>query len=239
MDNIKLFFLNHKNWVIAPIILFIILFMVVYYLGIEKPKSEMIVNNDAELLLKKEMVYTESEISSNSQTKPEFISVDIKGRVKKPGVYRVEVNLDRRVNDIVIMAGGFLNDADTSVTNLAKKVFDEMIIKIYSKDEVKEFAKVLEQEKMENNICKKECDSCLNIENEDNKNDSNNLKNGLININKASKEELMTLPGIGESKALVIIEYRTKTPFQKIEDIMNISGIKEGAFEQIKKYITV
>jgi len=61
----------------------------------------------------------------------------------------------------------------------------------------------------------------------------------LININNATKEELMTLSGIGESKANAIIEYRTKTKFEKIEDIKNVSGIGDSAFEKIKNSITV
>ncbi|MCM1467421.1 MAG: helix-hairpin-helix domain-containing protein [Alistipes sp.] len=63
---------------------------------------------------------------------------------------------------------------------------------------------------------------------------------GLVNINKASKEQLMTLPGIGESRAEQIIRYReTNGPFEDIGDIMKISGIKEAAFAKIKEYICV
>ena len=65
-------------------------------------------------------------------------------------------------------------------------------------------------------------------------------KNGKININKASKEELMTLPGVGESKAERIIQYRKERgAFKKTEEIMNISGIKEGLYNKIKDYISV
>lgn len=61
-----------------------------------------------------------------------------------------------------------------------------------------------------------------------------------ININKASQEELMTLSGIGESKAKQILSYRESNgSFKKVEDIMNISGIKEGVFMKIKDYITI
>lgn len=63
---------------------------------------------------------------------------------------------------------------------------------------------------------------------------------GKVNINKASKEELMTLPGVGESRAESIIKYREDMgAFQNIEDIMQVSGIKEGLFEKIKDLITV
>ena len=60
-----------------------------------------------------------------------------------------------------------------------------------------------------------------------------------VNINNASKEELMTINGIGEGKANKIIEYRSNNKFNKIEDIMNVSGIGESIFEKIKEYITV
>lgn len=63
---------------------------------------------------------------------------------------------------------------------------------------------------------------------------------GLININKASESELMTLPGIGSSRAADIVKYRTDNGrFQAIEDIMKVSGIKEAAFNKIKNYICV
>lgn len=63
---------------------------------------------------------------------------------------------------------------------------------------------------------------------------------GKININTATQEELMELPGVGEAKAKEIISYRNvHGSFKQIEDIMSISGIKEGLFEKIKEYITV
>ena len=65
-------------------------------------------------------------------------------------------------------------------------------------------------------------------------------KDARININKASKEELMTLPGVGESRAESIIKYREQQgAFQSIEEIMQVSGIKEGLFEKIKDFITI
>ncbi len=65
-------------------------------------------------------------------------------------------------------------------------------------------------------------------------------QDGKVNLNTATKESLMTLPGVGESKAELIIQYREEHGgFQKIEDIMNISGIKEGLFEKIKNYIKI
>ena len=69
---------------------------------------------------------------------------------------------------------------------------------------------------------------------------SDDESSSLVNINKASKEELMTLPGIGESKADSIIKYRDENNgFNSIEELMNISGIKEGVYSKISEYITI
>lgn len=73
-------------------------------------------------------------------------------------------------------------------------------------------------------------ESCLTY------NDSNS---DLININQASKQQLMELTGIGESKAQAIIEYRKQQPFQTIEDITNVDGISENLFNKIKDSITI
>lgn len=70
--------------------------------------------------------------------------------------------------------------------------------------------------------------------------ESQSGKNSKINLNKASKEQLMTLPGVGEAKAETILQYRNDHgPFRKIEDIMNVTGIKEALFSKIKELITV
>ncbi len=62
---------------------------------------------------------------------------------------------------------------------------------------------------------------------------------GKININNASKEQLMTLKGVGEEIAGRIIEYRKAQPFKTIEDLMNVKGIGQKRFEKLKDFITV
>lgn len=190
--------------------------------------------------------------------------VDIKGEVLNPGVY--EISKNSRIIDVINKAGGLTKNADVSLLNLSKKVIDEMNIKIYSKNEVKAAKENLTKEREVIEIIKeieKECicpdvnvvcsDSNKNdavIEKEDlvesdniiNKEENNNDNEdniSLININSASKEELMSIPNIGESKADKIIEYRNTNKFEKIEDIQNVSGIGEAIFEKIKDYITV
>ncbi len=157
------------------------------------------------------------------------VYVDIKGSVKKPGVY--QVSADSIVWDIVNLSGGFTKNAYTKNINLSQKVKDEMVIYVFSKNEML---------KMNENV-KTDTTCTTNIINYDNcitteKKETNTV---LVNINTASKEELMNVSGIGASKADSIIAYRIKTPFSKIEDIMNVSGIGESLFDKIKKYITV
>lgn len=156
-----------------------------------------------------------------------LIKVDIKGSVKKPGVYELETG--KRVIDAINKAGGLLKDADTRAINLSKVLEDEMAIYIYKKEEsiilecpiieVKE-CPILECPVLENDAC---------TTNESTK----------VSLNNATKEELMTLTGIGESKAIDIINYRNIIKFKTIEEIMNVSGIGESTFNKIKDLITI
>lgn len=198
-----------------------------------------------------EILTSNNDLSINTQ---ENYYVDVKGAVKNPGVY--EVSSNNIINDVITMAGGFTKSAYTKNINLSKKVSNELVIYVYTKSE---YEKLNTSEVVSTKECvcpTYDINECINNASseiissndatsdssvstntkEDNKSD-NTTK--LININTASAEELSTLSGIGESKAEAIIEYRNKTKFVTIEDIMNVSGIGEKAFEKIKDYITV
>ena len=142
--------------------------------------------------------------------------------------------------DVIEKSGGLTSKADTSVINLSKKITDEMVIIIYSKDEVKNFKKTKEIEKQVTEKCIQKDDTSLTndacIGNNPTKENNISTK---VNINTATQEELMTLPGIGESKAKSIIKYRENTQFKSIEDIKNIQGIGDNLYAQIKENITV
>ena len=160
------------------------------------------------------------------EAKTTKVIVDIKGMVVNPGVY--EVDSTSRVNDVISLAGGLLEGADTSKINLAKVVEDEMTIIIYSTEEV------LEKFKQEVCIC-----NCPYIENNACINNNDNNSN-LININTATIEELTTLTGIGDVKAEAIIKYRNEVgKFKTKEELLNVDGIGESLFEKIKDDITV
>lgn len=166
------------------------------------------------------------EIKEENKKTTAKVIVDIKGMVVNPGIY--EVDSTSRVNDVITLAGGLLEGADTSKINLAKIVEDEMTIIIYSTEEV------LEKFKEENCVCEK-CDitndACINNVTDNNK---------LININTADYIELQEINGVGETKAKKIVEYREeKGLFTSIEDIKNVPGIGESLFEKIKIYITI
>ena len=140
---------------------------------------------------------------------PQEIYIDIKGAVKDPGVYQAEATM--RIVDALDLAGGLLEEADSNQLNLATKVVDQMVIYVPIKGE-------------ETNLIAEGVPSTQ--------------ENGKININTGSKEELMTLNGIGEKKAESIIQYREENgSFSTIEDIKNISGIGEKTFENLKEEI--
>lgn len=160
------------------------------------------------------------------------IKIDIKGAVKNPGVY--ELNDNTRVIDAINVSGGLTAKADTSSINLSKVLKDEMVIVIYTKDEILKAKE--ENVKIEYVEIEKECvcpklpnDACI----------SDTSKNDLISINTASLELLTTLDGIGEAKAKLIIEYRKNKKFEDIKEIMNVSGIGESLYEKIKDKITI
>ena len=155
----------------------------------------------------------EDDSSENNKQISE-IYVHIDGEVKNPGVYKMKIG--DRVNDAIQAAGGLTENADKGRINLATKLRDEMKIHISRIGET---------------------NSDLSNESKDDNSDGNNSK--LININTASKEELCKLTGIGENKAKLIIEYREKKKFTKIEDITKVSGIGKKTFEKIKNDITV
>lgn len=182
---------------------------------------------------------TKNEVSNESPIKT-TITIDVKGAVKTPGVYTLEEN--SRVIDAINASGGLNKNANTKYINLSKVLTDSNVIIIYTNDEIKELEK--EETKVictpEKNLACTTKDEIVNESIKEDKDTSNLNNNSLININTATIEELMTLDGIGESKAKSIIEYReTNGLFNTIEDIKNVSGIGESAYDKIKENITI
>ena len=194
----------------------LILVVVTIYLVMTQKSSNVVVAEEVDSKVKEEIKDTS-----------ESVYVDIKGSVKKPGVYKVDKT--SIVNDVIKLAGGFTKNAYTKNINLSKHVSDEMVIYVFNK---KDFTTTTEKNEVSCTTEVINYDNCITTTKEATKSD-------IVNINTASKEELMGISGIGASKADLIIAYRLEHKFSKIEDIMNVSGIGESLFEKIKKYITV
>lgn len=213
----------------------LIMIIVVFLIGITGVVFYMNKSNDSELVdCDTQISYSEEDNSNSKKTtdnnskdsntsskdnKNKKIYVHICGEVNEPGVY--ELKEDARVIDAIEAAKGLTQAASQQSVNQAEKLEDSEQIYVPSIKEVKDNV----------NQSVKSSDSNSSI---------NNAGNGKININTASQEELTTLPGIGVAKAQKIIAYRQQNgSFSKIEDIMKISGIKEGLFNKISENITV
>ena len=149
-----------------------------------------------------------TEVSTTQET---VIFVDIKGAVKNPGVYQMKVG--DRVKDALDAAGGLTEEADSQKVNLAKRLEDQMAIVVPKVGE--------EAEEIPAGATSKE-----------------EAKEGKVNINTATVEELKTLKGVGEKKAEAIIEYRKKNgSFKTKEDLMKVRGIGKKLFDSFQERI--
>ena len=151
------------------------------------------------------------EKTEDSTTQEAVIFVDIKGAVKNPGVYQMKSG--DRVKDALDAAGGLTDEADSQKVNLAQRVEDQMVIVVPKVGE--------EATEIPSGVTSKEA-----------------AKDGKVNINTATVEELKTLKGVGEKKAEAIIEYRKKNgSFKTKEDLMKVRGIGKKLFESFQERI--
>jgi len=152
---------------------------------------------------------------------PQNCYVDIKGEVLRPGVY--EFSCESRIQEVIKKAGGFTEEADETKINLAQKISDQMQIivpNLHSKQE-----------------------EGVTEGNSEKGNSSNttpsNSKQGTVNINTATLEELQTIKGIGKKKAEAILQYRKEHgPFRTKEDLLQVKGIGKKALEAIESQVT-
>ena len=144
------------------------------------------------------------------------IYVDVKGEVHHPGVYQMKA--ENRVKDLIEAAGGFTPLADDQKLNLSQLLEDQMVIVVPKKGEEvnSELAQAPTSQKKEVG------------------------KEGKVNINTATVEELKTLKGIGEKKAEAIIEYRKKNgSFKNKEELMKVRGIGKKLYESFEERVIV
>ena len=175
-----------------------------------------------------------TELSDASSEEAKTLVVHICGAVSAPGVY--ELPAGSRIIDAVEAGGGFLPEADEACCNLAEEIVDGCQIYIMTKSESCADGQTEKKAGIQTSP-----DSDMQMTDRNvRSNSAPALENGLVNLNTADVAALMTLPGIGESRAKAIISYREQHgAFAQIEDIMKISGIKQAAFSKIKDKITV
>lgn len=158
----------------------------------------------------------------------ETIQVHVCGAVEKPGVYGLPAG--SRVFEAVEAAGGMAEEAAEDYLNLAELLFDGAKVRV-------PFSEELSEGKVYGEAGIYGVTGNFALENPETFSQD---KNGLVDLNHANKEELMALPGIGEARAEAILAWREEHgAFQKPEDIMQVSGIKEAAYEKLKDKITV
>ena len=229
-ENITFFYRNRKIIFISTLVFIVITIITCVFIFNKKPTIKKKIS--ASPIIKKKVENKEATV------KEELFKIDIKGEINNPGIYEMPKN--SRIIDVINKAGGLTENANTTVINLSKKISDEMVIIIYSNDQVMDFKNTKKEEETLIDKCHQKDDISLKndacIEKDTTTTDNLNKQ---ISINTATKEELMTLPGIGEAKAQEIIDYRnTNGNFTTIEDIKNISGIGDSVFAKIKDYIT-
>ena len=219
--------LSKKQKIIISIVIVIIfiLFLIYVYKNLYEEDSEMLIINSENISSVEENI--NEEIVGNEQAKieGEVVVVHIIGEVNNPGV--VTLPEGSRIIDAINKAGGKTEEADLSKINLAYIVEDGTQIYIPR----------INENLNQVNLITDGAGIGVII------NDSNLEENEVevkVNINTANKEKLETLPGIGETTAQKIIDYRESNgKFKTIEDIKNVSGIGDAKFESLKDKITV
>lgn len=153
-----------------------------------------------------------AEKADRTSEKPKAVVIDVKGAVKSPGVYQMKEGA--RIIDVIEKAGGFVEKADRKRINLAQLVEDEMVIYV---------PEIGEQGKNERTPII-----------------GTGEKDGRIEINSADASELDKISGVGPATAKAIIAYRKKNgPFEKIEDLLKVSGIGESTLQKMKSQISL
>ena len=216
--------LDNKQKLTLVVIIIIMLGVIAYYLylNFQKTNEEVFSTGDEEQIEDIVEANKVGESNVHPQEIEEKIKIHIAGAVQQEGIYEIEDG--SRIADAIEKAGGLNENASTKNVNLAYKLEDGQKIYIPTTEEEKE------QEI-------KVVTSGQNGQIVDNGDKTNNK---IVNINTANQTELEEIPGVGESTAQKILEYRNKNgKFKTIEEIKNVSGIGEMKYEQMKEYIKI
>ena len=214
------FFMQVKRWlmeykkilsIIGGVLVVIVIILVGRGMMASPTKEKVMVTN----------AVNTTRVEETTTMMPQNCYVDIKGEVLRPGVY--EFSCESRIQEVIKKAGGFTEEADETKINLAQKITDQMqmiVPNLHSKQE-----------------------GGVTEGNSEKGNSSNttlsNLKQGTVNINTATLEELQTIKGIGKKKAEAILQYRKEHgAFRTKEDLLQVKGIGKKALEAIESQVT-
>ena len=214
------FFMQVKRWlmeykkvlsIIGGVLAVIVIILVGRGMMASSTKEKVMVTN----------AVNTTRVEETTTMMPQNCYVDIKGEVLRPGVY--EFSCESRIQEVIKKAGGFTEEADETKINLAQKISDQMqmiVPNVNSKQE-----------------------GGVTEGNSEKGNSSNttpsNSKQGTVNINTATLEELQTIKGIGKKKAEAILQYRKEHgPFRTKEDLLQVKGIGKKALEAIESQVT-
>ena len=203
--------LNKKQKIIVVVLIIIMCIVIGYYII---SKTEKYDYSDIEKI--SNIIEEDQEVDDNIIENK--IVIHITGEVEEEGV--IELEKGARISDAIEEAGGTTEEADLSNVNLAYSLSDGQKVKIPNINEKDEEIIVVEEKAGDYIII-----------------EGNKSKEEKININKAAQTEIETLPGIGPSTALKIINYRNE--HGKFKNIEDITGIGDSKFEKIKEYICV
>ena len=214
------FFMQVKRWlmeykkvlsIIGGVLAVIVIILVGRGMMASSTKEKVMVTN----------AVNTTRIEETTTMMPQNCYVDIKGEVLHPGVY--EFSCESRVQEVIKKAGGFTEEADETKINLAQKISDQMQIivpNLHSKQEGGVTEGNSEKGNMSNTT-------------------PSNSKQGTVNINTATLEELQTIKGIGKKKAEAILQYRKEHgAFRTKEDLLQVKGIGKKALEAIESQVT-
>lgn len=203
--------MNHRKVYIC-----LTIFIVLMLAGCGGENQVYLESSSEDAWASEQVTIEEMETETDTEESDGLCYVYVCGAVEQPGVYLLQVG--SRVYEAIALAGGLTEDAAGNVLNQAEPVSDGQMIQVLTKEE----AAGLSAEEEQKEITVSQADD------------------GKININTATAEVLMTLPGVGQSKAESIIAYREERgTFSSIEAIKNVNGIKDGVYNQIKDKITV
>ena len=214
------FFMQVKRWlmeykkilsIIGGVLAVIVIILVGRGMMASSTKEKVMVTN----------AVNTTRVEETTTIMPQNCYVDIKGEVLRPGVY--EFSCESRMQEVIKKAGGFTEEADETKINLAQKISDQMQIIVPNLHSQQEGG-VTEGNSGKGNLSNTT---------------PSNSKQGTVNINTATLEELQTIKGIGKKKAEAILQYRKEHgPFRTKEDLLEVKGIGKKALEAIESQVT-